>query len=97
MEREQKGYYLANDNDISNIDYYIATFSGVNQMLKTFLDNEPKTRTAILTASYRDILTLRVLAHQTAVYMQELEKRKTFQATGAEALEAAGQTPPTII
>ena len=95
MEKEHSGYYLAQDNEISNIDYYIATFSGFNELLKSILRHDPKTRQALLTSSYRELLALRVEAHNTARLMQEIEERHALQATSAEALEAAGHDPLT--
>lgn len=95
MKRTQDGDYILEVQTNNNIDFYIASFSGFNEMLKSLLRKDPKTRAAIMGASYQDMLTLRVLAHNTAAYMRELEDRKTLQATSAEALAAASANPLT--
>ena len=95
MKRDNHGDYILELETNNNIDYYIASFSGFNEMLKSILRKDPKTRAAIMGASYQDILTLRVLASNTAAYMREIEDRKTLQATSAEALAAASTNPLT--
>jgi len=95
MKRDKNGNYILELETNNNIDYYIASFSGFNEMLKSLLRKDPKTRAAIMGASYQELLTLRVLAHNTAELMRELEDRKTLQATSAEALAAASANPLT--
>ena len=96
MKKEPNGnYYIIEPETNNNIDFYIASFSGFNQMLKSLLNKEPQTRAAIMGASYKDLLTLQVLAADTFTYMRELMDRKTLQATSAEAIEAAEANPLT--
>ena len=93
MKQDNNGDYLIELKTNSNIDYYIASFSGLNEMLKSLLRKDPDTRAAILGASYQDILTLRVLASDAAAYLRELQNRKILQATGEEMREAADTNP----
>ena len=95
MKQTKSGDYIIAPEINNNIDFYIASFSGFNEMLKSLLNHDPKTRAAIMGASYREIMTLRVLANETAANMHELIDRKTLQATSAEAHEDAEAHPLT--
>lgn len=95
MKQTKSGDYIIAPEINNNIDFYIASFSGFNEMLKSLLNHDPKTRAAIMGASYREIMTLRVLANETAANMRELLDRKTLQATSTEAHEAAEAHPLT--
>ena len=85
------GNYQTFENDRSNIDFYINEFTSFADLLKSLLRKDPETREALLNASYKDVLCLRVQAAQVCTYIEKLEKMRILQATPYEAASAAGE------
>lgn len=96
MSNYNNGNYLTFENELSNIDYYIASVCGFNDCIKSLLRKDPETRKAILGASYKEVLTLRTKTHESLRLLEELERRKTLTADTSEvSMLAAGQNPFT--
>lgn len=85
------GNYKTFEKDRSNIDFYINEFVCFSDVLKSLLRRDPATRNALLNASYKDVLCLRVQAAQLCTYIKALEERKILQADLYEAESAAGE------
>lgn len=95
MQIDKNGDYVTFENDPQNIDYYISALCSFKTTIKAMLRKDPETRQAILGASYKDILCLRVQAHDILRYMEELEERHILRADQFEVLEAASSHPDT--
>ena len=93
MEHNNREGYLTIEPEENNINYYIEKFSEFNEILKALLRKQPETREALLGASYKDVLALRVLASDAGAYLRELEQGRALQATSSEALDAAAGNP----
>ena len=83
--------YTNFEDEQSNIDFYIASVCGFNNLLKSLLRKDPKTRTAILGASYKEVLTLRTKAHEALRLLEEVERRKTLTAAPSEVAMIAAE------
>lgn len=92
MQTDKNGDFLTFESDPQSIDYYIAALSSFKTTIYALLRKDPETRQAILGASYKDILCLRVQAHDILRYMEELEERRILQADEIELLEVASGT-----
>ena len=86
MQSNDNNAFLSFEPEKQNIDYYIQEFCSFKTTISALLRKDPETRQAILNASYKDILCLRVQAHDIMRYMEELEIRKTLQADQAEVI-----------
>lgn len=93
MEHNNPGGYLTIEPEEKNINYYIERFSEFNAILKALIRKDPETREALLGASYKEVLALRVLASDAGAYLRQLEKGRALQATSSEALDAAACNP----
>ena len=95
MKIDGSGNYQTFERDVNNIDFYINEFVCFTDLLKSLLRKDPETREAILNASYKDVLCLRVQAAQVRGYLRLLEDRRTLQADAYEAESCAGEHPLT--
>ncbi len=96
MSNYEPDNYLTFEDEPASIEYYISNVCEFNDMLKSLLRRDPITRTAILNASYKEILTLRAKAHEGLRFLEELERRKTLTADVNEvSMIAAEQDPMT--
>ena len=93
MEHNNREGYLTIEPEENNINYYIEKFSEFNEILKALLRKQPETREALLGASYKDVLALRVLASDAGAYLRQLEKSRTLTASSSETLDAAASNP----
>lgn len=89
MQTDKNGNCLNFESDPQSIDYYIAALSSFKTTIYALLRKDPETRQAILGASYKDLLCLRVQAHDILRYMEE---RRILQADAIELLEVASGT-----
>ena len=92
MQTDKNGNFVTFESDPQSIDYYIAALSSFKTTIYSLLCKDPETRQAILGASYKDLLCLRVQAHDILRYMEELEERRILQADAIELLEVASGT-----
>ena len=85
---------LESGDNRENINYYIGAFNEFNDMLTALTLRDPMTREAILNASYKDLLTLRVLAYDAERLTNILLDNRILKATGTEA-RAVADSPLT--
>ena len=95
MSIDENGKFITLEQDPENIDFYISNFCGFNDLLKALLRKDPETREAILGASYKDILCLRVQAYEVHRNLERIFDNKTLQADRYETASAAGEHPLT--
>ena len=93
MITDNDGNYYIYDNDDNNIDYYISALFNMQDFLKKILRKEPQTREAFINASYKDVITMRVLALDVAHLLNEINDSKTFHPTPDEIAEVLSQHP----
>lgn len=96
MQIDDNGDYLTFESDKQNIDYYIQELCRFKTTILSLLRKDPETRQAILGASYKDILCLRVQAHDILRYMEEIENRRILRADQVEVIAAAEEHPATF-
>lgn len=95
MQTDRNNNFVTFERNPQDIDFYISALSDFKATIKSLLRKDPETRRALLDASYKDILCLRMEAHDILHYMEELEERRIFCADYSEIIEAAGSHPLT--
>ena len=88
MKIDASGNYQTFEKNVDNIGFYINEFIGFTDLLKSLLRKDPETREAILNATYKEVLCLRVQAAEIRDCLRRLEENKIIQADASEAIEA---------
>lgn len=95
MKTDGKGEYILREYELTDIDYYIASFCNFKDMLNSLLRKDPETRQAILNARYKDLLCLQVQAEEIHKRLHDIAGDAVLKADRHEAARAAGEHPYT--